>query len=266
MGTLYIDWTQKPSLQPEDIRLAEAFGQEAALAIRIARSVDALRGRAAEAQRARAELEAVFDATADSVVVIAPDGALLRANRPAREAMERLGGSASSTAEVHARVHFTRPDGSEDGESFVVRALRGEHVAEELRMLVPGAPARFVHVQAVPVRGEADEITSVVVTTRDVTDLRIAIAEQAHLDGAVKTARSFAHLINNELAVLTGYSEMFASLRPERQARALEGMSRAANEVATLVERLQRIVRFEETDLGGGPMLDLDAASAKRDE
>jgi PAS domain-containing protein len=260
MGTLYMDWTQRASIGPEEIALAEAFGQQAAIAIRIARAVAALRDREAEAQRTRAELEAVFDATEDSVVVLAPDGAVLRANRQARESMARTGGSASSAAEVHRRVHFTRPDGSEDGESVVVRALRGEHVAEELRMLVPGQPARYVHVQAVPVRTEG-AISAVVVTTRDVTDLRTAVAEQARLDGAVKTARSFAHLINNELAVLTGYAEVFPSLRPDRAELAMKGMAKAAHEVAQLVERLQRIVRFEETDLGGGPMLDLDAAS-----
>jgi PAS domain-containing protein len=261
MGTLYIDWTRPASIGPSEIALAEAFGQQAAVAIRIARSVDALREREAEAQRARAELEAVFDATEDSVVVLAPDGKVLRANRQARESFERLGAAGSTSEDVHRRVHFTRPDGSDDGEPVLTRALRGEHVAEELRMLAPGQPARYVHVQAVPVRGEADTITSVVVTTRDVTELRTAVAEQARLDGAVKTARSFAHLINNELAVLTGYAEVFPSLRPDRAEVAMEGMAKAAHEVAQLVERLQRIVRFEETDLGGGPMLDLDAAS-----
>jgi PAS domain-containing protein len=266
VGTLYIDWTRPASIGPDELKLAEAFGQQAALAIRIVRAVDAMRERAAEAQRVHAELEAVFDATEDSVVVLAPDGKLLRANRHARETMARIGAPTSSATEIHQHIHFTRPDGTEGGEAVLVRALRGEHVAEELRMLVPGAPARYVHVQAVPVRGEGDAITAVVVTTRDVTELRTAVAEQARLDGAVKTARSFAHLINNELAVLTGYAEVFPNLRPDRQALAMQGMAKAAHEVAGLVERLQRIVRFEETDLGGGPMLDLDAASRKTAE
>ena len=63
--------------------------------------------------------------------------------------------------------------------------------------------------------------------------------------------------------MLTGYAEVFSNLPPERAEVAMQGMAKAAHEVAGLVERLQRIVRFEETDLGGGPMLDLDAASRR---
>ena len=44
----------------------------------------------------------------------------------------------------------------------------------------------------------------------------------------------------------------------------LATMVGAAERIAELVRRLQGIVRFEERDVGGGPMLDLEAATTER--
>ncbi|HEV8634235.1 MAG TPA: GAF domain-containing protein [Chloroflexota bacterium] len=143
VGTLYLDWTRPYTAGPADLAVAEAFGQQAAVAIRIARA--------------------------------------LEAERAARQASEAA--------------------------------------------------------------------------------LRAAVAEQARLDGAITTARAVAHLINNELVMLVGYAEILPRLSPTQAGAAIRSLAKAADALAGLVDRLQRIVRFEETDPGGVPTPDLTAAA-----
>ena len=90
---------------------------------------------------------------------------------------------------------------------------------------------------------------------------REAESERARLDGAIKTARLVAHELGNQLSFVLGYGEMLtqeAVGAPQEYAREMVIGARGAGEI---VARLQRIIRFEETDFGGGPMLDLAAAT-----
>jgi hypothetical protein len=85
--------------------------------------------------------------------------------------------------------------------------------------------------------------------------------ERSRFDGAVKAARLVVHEINNRLQLVVGYGEILSGLPPEEVGRAAEQMTAAANEMGEFVGRLARIVRFPEVDQGGGPMLDLEAAT-----
>ncbi len=95
---------------------------------------------------------------------------------------------------------------------------------------------------------------------RDITELHAAIAERARLDGAVKTAHLVAHRLNNELAPVRGYGELLAETLEGELAALARRVVQGADDAAATVARLQRIVRFEETESAGVQMLDLDAA------
>ena len=241
-------------LRPRQRATCEAFARQAALTLENAR----LR---AEAERARAELEAFLDAAADVVLVFGARGQLLRANRAAREAIGPLLAGAAPTAVALLRAaRPRRPDGTAPTAALLGRALRGERVSEELVWRRPDGADRRLHAVVVPVRGDAGRAWAVVVVARDITALHAAIAERERLDGAVKTARLVAHELNNTLALLTGYGELLPAAGPADARRFAEKLLGGALEAAAIVARLQRIVRFEETSSPVGPMLDLEAA------
>lgn len=91
--------------------------------------------------------------------------------------------------------------------------------------------------------------------------MRAAEADRARLDGAVKTSRLVAHELGNQLALVVGYGEHLALELTGAQAKYAEQILEGAEAAAETVGRLQQIMRFEETDIGGGPMLDLTAAT-----
>jgi len=261
VGTLYLDWTRPYTAGPGDLALADAFGQQAAVAIRIARALEAERA----ARQAAAASEARFRQLAESIGAVfyirTVDFSRFDYVSPAYRAIwgrppEEL------YADPGAWLAAIHPD-DRDG----VARSSPEGCESDYRVIPPDGTVRWVHDRAYPMRDPLTGEPRTAGIAADVTDrrvaeeaLRAAIAEQARFDGAIKTARSVAHLINNELVMLVGYAEILPSLSPTQADAAIRSVARAADAVADLVGRLQRIVRFEETDLGGGPMLDLTAA------
>src|SRR5204863_829663 len=102
------------------------------------------------------------------------------------------------------------------------RALRGETAAEEFTMLLPDGAHR-IHITAAPVRDDGGAVIAAVLVGRDVTELHEAVAERARIEGAVKTARTVAHEINNQLGVLLVYTDLLGIQAAER-AQPLEGL------------------------------------------
>ena len=92
--------------------------------------------------------------------------------------------------------------------------------------------------------------------------------ERARLEGALLAARTAQHALNNELALVSGYTELLADdpTLPESSralaADAVEGARRAAERVA----ELQQITRVVERDQGAPGGLVLDLAEALRKE
>jgi PAS domain S-box-containing protein len=249
-GTL-ADHTSAP-LRREQRATCEAFARQAALTLENARLRE-------DAERARAELEALLDAAADAVLVFDPRGRLVRANRTAREGGQLLG-AVEPTAAALRGSHVRRPDGSMPTTTLLQQALHGHRVSEEVVWSSPGGAERRLHVVAVPARDAAGRAWATVVVARDITELHAAIAERARLDGAVKTAHLVAHRLNNELAPVRGYGELLAEALEGELAVLARRVVHGADGAAATVARLQRIVRFEETESAGVQMLDLDAA------
>jgi PAS domain-containing protein len=95
-----------------------------------------------------------------------------------------------------------------------------------------------------------------------------AECERARLEGALLAARTAQHELNNALAALTGYGDMLAA-DPDLPAssRALvREMLAAAQGAALTVDRLRRVARLEQVDVGGpGPVLDLQRSTYPSD-
>ena len=214
-----------------------------------------------EAERVRAELEAILDASDTSILVFGLDGALLRANRRARERFPELFGALPRTlADLRALAGATHADGTPIGPEWEA-AARGQELELIVNVRDRQGCAHWIHAHVAGVRDPAGTLTAVVLVTRDITELHEAIAARARLDGAVLTARRAAHELNNQLAPLVGYGEILLSQIDGPSAELAAQMHASAVDAARTLAQLQRIIRFEQTEFGGQPMLDLEAAT-----
>jgi nitrogen-specific signal transduction histidine kinase len=217
--------------------------------------------KAEAAEHAQSALAAVLDAVDTGVFVFDAQGNVLSMSRWARERfLGHLGRVPATLQEIRQGVDPRRPDGTIEPLLPAERALRGERVDTELLF----SDGRRLHVQATPIVGPDGKVQGAVSVSRDITELHTAIAGRARLDGAVKTSRLLAHEINNQLALLVGYGTLLTGQVDGEVADTIATMVDAAEQIAELVHRLQGIVRFEETDLGAGPMLDLERATSRR--
>jgi PAS domain S-box-containing protein len=238
-------------------RICAAFARQAALTLENARLLE-------QARRTRAELEAVFDATDDVLVVIGQDMRILRANRGARALMaELIGREVETVSEFRRLVQATPPDEQPSPEGVIARALAGEAGSRLLILVGVSGQQRRMHLHAAPVRDAGGQIVAAMVVGRDLTALHDALVERGRLDGAIKTARLVAHQLNNQLSLLTGYGELLADEGEGDTAEFARGIVRGARASAETIARLQRIIRFEEIDGGADyPMLDLEASTS----
>jgi PAS domain-containing protein len=221
----------------------------------------ALRDRAElqrQAERARAETLAVLDAVDDGISVIGRDGDIVHLNRALRERLLARWGTLPTTGEEFLGLLAQSGSGSESSPvPAVERALRGEPTTALLCFHGRDGESRWVSAQVAPIREPGGEVVAAVMVSRDITEMRDAIARDARLEGAVKTARLVAHELNNKLGIIAGYGELVAEHSEGETALLARPMVTAASEASEIVERLQRLIRFEEIGSPVGPMLDL---------
>ena len=182
--------------------------------------------------------------------------------------MVELGAEGAETLAAFARtVHSTTPEGEPSSPmGLVEQALGGEAGSRMLIMQGLDERQRRMHVHAAPVHNAADEIVGTVIVARDLTAIHDTIVERSRLDGAIKTARLVAHQLNNQLSLLTGYGELLQGEVEGEAADFARGIVRGAMASAATIARLQRIIRFEETEGGADyPMLDLEASTTPRE-
>jgi GAF domain-containing protein len=260
-GVLFANWTRPYAPSAEELEIAQALGEHAAVALRTARLLEETRRARAEAEEAHAELAAVFEGVDDGLVIFDAEGRVVHTSRWTREQLlRRVGRVPTTVAEVRAAVGARHPDGRPVEELPAEVALRvGE--PHEAEMIYDGG--RRLYVRATPVRDASGRVWAAVSISRDITELHNQIEARAQLDGAIKTARLISHELNNQLAYVAGYGELLAAEVEGRPAELTGLMVGAAHRAAEIVRRLQRIVRFEETESAVGPMLDLDAAVAR---
>jgi PAS domain-containing protein len=254
VGALFIHWDRPHETDAEELELVEALGRHAAIAIRSARLLD-------EARRARRQQEALFEAAGDGIVVIDAKRQFIAANDRARAWLSSRLGRMPTT--VDAFHELARPLVT-DGKPMLAgeRALLGELATEELVIEDVDGTRRHLHVSAAPIRGQDGAVVAAVVISRDITALHRSIQENARLDGAVKTARRAAHELSNQLALVAGYGEILRTMANDGPFEAMAGrVHQAAMTAGATLERLQSIIRFEESEFGGQVMLDLERAT-----
>jgi DNA-binding response OmpR family regulator len=98
-------------------------------------------------------------------------------------------------------------------------------------------------------------------------EAQLVAARAQRVEGALLTAGAVEHYLGNQLSLLVGYVELIArsaALPGELRPMALEALDGGRQARQTL-EKLRRIVRLEESDLGGPAFLDLERSASSAD-
>jgi len=218
----------------EDVRILEL------VADRVASSIE--RGRIA------AEIEAMFGAIPDALVVYAPDGAIVRLNGAA----ERILGytpadHVRALAERMSALALRTLDGQpvDPNEAAVARALRGEVVLGQLLVLSPpGRNPVIASVSAAPVR-DAQRLLGAVATITDVTALHELQQQQEDI------LRAVSHDLRLPLTTIL--------LQAQRTQRLLARAGQQADGLAAIVTATRRMSAMiqdlvESARLGAGQL------------
>lgn len=230
----------------DDEELLTIFARPAAVAIANAR-------RYREAQRARADLEALINTSPVGVLVLdAKSGELQSINREAK----RIGGElvateGSSVEQLLKIVTLRRADGSEVAlsELPLERALReGEIVrAEEIMIESPTGQSVTALVNSTPISGEDGEVESVVVTLQDMTPLKDLERLRADFLAMV------SHELRSPLTSIKGSAatllESAADLDPAELHQFHRLISEQADSMRKLIGELLDVARIESGSL-----------------
>lgn len=191
-----------------------------------------------EALRKEKEFIANVVETAGSLVmVLAPDGRCLRANRAASEI------TGLSAAElVEKGWHQVIPVASRDSARQALRhAIAGQPVRFEGLILAASGEERIILWNGAVARSRDGKPDYVVVTGTDLTEtrrLREQVEQARRLDSLGRVAATIAHEFNNVLMIISPQAQMI-SKHPER----LDAVQSAAERIERAVRRGERITQ-----------------------
>ncbi len=159
------------------------FAAQAAMVIANARRYE-------EEQRARTELESLIDTAPIGVVGLdARAGALAYQNREAMRILDHLRDPDQSPQQLLAQVSFRRADGQEVSlaELPLAQTLEAAEVvrAEQIVIHVPDGRSVTTLINATPIRSEAGEIESLVITLQDMAAFHELERQRAEFLGMV---------------------------------------------------------------------------------
>jgi PAS domain S-box-containing protein len=199
------------------------------------------RASAKEASQMHDEIEQVFAATSDGIVMVDHDFRYIMAN----DAFERISGSARSTF-IGQTVYERMPPGAMITRNLEACKASGKMVHYENDFVSGDGTRRWVEVRMFPVR---DRIS---IYVRDVTERRNAeqkLLESQRMDAVGRLAGGLAHDFNNMLSVIIGNVEMLADKLTEKsERRSLELVRMAASRGSEMVSRLLSFARRQPLD------------------
>jgi len=201
-----------------------------------------------EVGRQAAEMNASINAIADGVILLAPDGTLLRMNAAAQALLCLPHEMTAHTIEARLQ-HFTLK--TEDGKSFplsdfpTLRALRGEVVHGAITSLTrPDGNTYWLSVSSAPIRMPDGRIIGVVSTFSDITRMH-ELQEQQRL-----LLHTISHDLRSPLTVILGHAELLKEIMDEEGITGAMPFSTgsirtAAQRMNTMIEELVASARQE---------------------
>jgi PAS domain S-box-containing protein len=178
VGIAFVNFLDRaPLLRSDDLHFASLLGGQCAIAIDRVRLLE-------DAFTRAAELEAVFDAMADSVIISDRDGNVVASNAAAMQVLglDKVGpGLETRLRQLNLRHTDGRPVTPDD--SATGRALRGETVTNmELLSTRPVLGERVLLMSSAPILDAEGRVSAAVSVARDITEVVAARREREQLD------------------------------------------------------------------------------------
>ena len=209
-------------------------------------------------QESRAQLESIINGLEEGLIVMGPDGAILRMNPAAR----RINGMDEAVATTDTRevarqlVSFETPDGTPlDFDAWPsARLMRGEPV-RDLELVLRRKDrdrVRVLSCNGSTVRAADGSLRFLLVTFADITASKRAAAallQAQRLESLGTLAAGIAHDFNNILLAISGNASLAsADLPPDHPARtSLAEVVRAGQRASDLVRRILLFARAEDS-------------------
>ena len=249
---------------PEGVRTLDAvkgplFDREGRIAgiFGVSRDITERKRQEEALQESRAQLESIINGLEEGLVVMGPDGAILRMNPAARQinGLDESDSAGDSRVAALRRISFETPDGvplDVDGWPSG-RLMRGEEV-RDLELVLRRKDRELVRVLSCngsTVRAADGSLRFLLVTFADITERKRAAAaliQAQRLESLGTLAAGIAHDFNNILLAISGNASLAsADLPPEHPARtSLAEVLRAGQRASDLVRRILLFARAED--------------------
>ncbi len=253
-------------VKPCDARELEA---RLTAAIRDARHKETLLRTQQVLARIKRELQFIFDAVSEAILLIGPDMVIRRANRAGLE----MSGKASFNELVGSKCHEAIHGETEPCQGCPVVAAFADGRPQEREMIRHVAGKTIYRRQrAFPLEGHAGE-PLVVGVTEDVTqqrELKEQTVRAEKLQAVMRLAGAMAHEISQPLAAASGRAELLEMALDQRQeapdhaelSRHIDSLRGSCRRIAEVVRRLQGVSSYvTKPYYGSEEILDLERAS-----
>jgi signal transduction histidine kinase len=208
-----------------------------------------------EASRHAAELDAVLETLPEGVLVLGPEGGVLRSNRAADRLLPpRADLPRDHVADRMAGITVSDASGRplERGELAAVRALeRGEEVRDQILRVEDDGRPRFASLSAAPVRGQNGSLAGAVLAVGDVTLLRRLQEDREDL------LRAISHDLRTPLSVIHTYAHLLrrdagdATKVDER----VDGIRKGCHRIEAMIRDLVDATRVDAAGLASANVL-----------
>jgi len=231
--------------EPREAFTGEQFEAVSVMAAQVAMSLEGTR-LFARVQQGKKEWEATFDAIGESVLLISPDGKILRANQAAARAAGRR--FTELVGQRCCEMMSGTPHPPEGCPLQQVLQTRRPTSAE----ITDRDGSRIRHVAIYPIFDARGEIQAVVEYARDITQIKAAQArlmQAEKLSALGELTAGVAHELNNPLTSILGFVQLLQRTElSDRQASYLGVIHDETRRAARIVRNLLTFTRRQEPE------------------
>jgi PAS domain S-box-containing protein len=189
--------------------------------------------RTAKLAQSEMQFRAIFDTLLEVLVLMDPDGTIIRMNRKQASWRDLEPDLAVGRKIWDSPTLKAYPQHIPLIRKAVATAAKGETFSEEVKMEREGAPTSFLDVAVQPIRDAAGKVVFLLFEARDITDLK-AIQEQLRqsqkMEALGQLTGGFAHDFNNLLTVVVGGLDLITKRIDDPKLRTYAGNALAAAE------------------------------------
>jgi PAS domain S-box-containing protein len=189
--------------------------------------------RTAKLAQSEMQFRAIFDTLLEVLVLMDPDGTIIRMNRKEASWRDLEPDLAVGRKIWDSPTLKAYPQHIPLIRKAVATAAKGETFSEEVKMEREGAPTSFLDVAVQPIRDAAGKVVFLLFEARDITDLN-AIQEQLRqsqkMEALGQLTGGFAHDFNNLLTVVVGGLDLITKRIDDPKLRTYAGNALAAAE------------------------------------